>query len=81
MRARIDSAGRIAIPKPIRDELGFSPGQELELRAAHGVLEVEVPATPMRLESRRGDLVAATDRDMPDLPPELVRETLERIRR
>lgn len=81
MRTTIDSAGRIVVPKPLRDELGLSAGQELELRAADGVLEIEVPATPMRLERRRDDLVATADREMPDLPPELVRETLERIRR
>lgn len=69
------------VPKSLRDELGLSAGQELELRAADGVLEIEVPPTPMRLERRQGDLVARADREMPDLPPELVRETLERIRR
>jgi AbrB family looped-hinge helix DNA binding protein len=61
MRTTIDSAGRIVVPKPLRDELGFSAGQELELR--------------------QGDLVSTTAREMPDLPPEVVRETLERIRR
>lgn len=81
MRTTIDSAGRIVVPKSLREELGLSAGQELELRAADGVLEIEVPATPMRLERRRGDLVATADREMPDLAPELVRETLERIRR
>jgi AbrB family looped-hinge helix DNA binding protein len=81
MRTTIDSAGRIVVPKPLRDELGFSAGQELELRAADGVLEIEIPATPMRLEVRQGDLVAKADREMPELPPEVVRETLERIRR
>ncbi len=69
------------VPKRILDELGLSAGQELELRTADGVLEVEVPATAMRLECQQGELVATADREMPDLPPDLVRETLERIRR
>ncbi len=36
----IDSAGRIVVPK--REELGFRPGQKLELSAVDGRLEVEV---------------------------------------
>jgi AbrB family looped-hinge helix DNA binding protein len=81
MRTTIDSAGRIVVPKALRDELGFSAGQELDLRAGDGVLEVTVPATPMRLETKRGKLVAASDRDMPELTPDVVRDTLERTRR
>jgi AbrB family looped-hinge helix DNA binding protein len=81
MRTTIDSAGRIVVPKAMREELGLTGGQELELRAVDGGLEVEIPATPMRLVERDGDLVAATDRDMPELGPGLVRETVEQIRR
>jgi hypothetical protein len=65
----------------LRDELGFVAGQEVDLRATNGALEVEVAAAPMRLESCHGNLVATTDREIPALPPECVRETLEQIRR
>jgi AbrB family looped-hinge helix DNA binding protein len=81
MIATIDSAGRIVVPKPLREQLGFRPGQELELSAVDGRLEVEHPTTPIRLEKRAGQLVAVTDREMPTLTAEMVRETLEQIRR
>ncbi|MBA2419707.1 MAG: AbrB/MazE/SpoVT family DNA-binding domain-containing protein [Thermoleophilaceae bacterium] len=81
MRTTIDGAGRLVVPKALRDELGLAAGQELELRAVDGRLEAEVPATPMRLEERDGDLVAVTDAELPRLTPELVRETLEQTRR
>ena len=81
MRATIDGAGRLVVPKALRDELGLAAGQQLELRAVDGRLEGEVPATPMRLEERDGDLVAVTDAELPRLTPELVRETLEQTRR
>ncbi|TMK40907.1 MAG: AbrB/MazE/SpoVT family DNA-binding domain-containing protein [Actinobacteria bacterium] len=81
MRTTIDGAGRIVVPKQLRDELGFGPGQELDLSAVDGKLEVELPATEMRLEERDGDLVAVTDRHMPALTAAQVRQTLERIRR
>jgi AbrB family looped-hinge helix DNA binding protein len=81
MITTIDSAGRIVVPKRLRDELGFKPGQNLELSAVDGRLEVEHPVTPMRLEQRGGRLVAVTDREMPVLTAEMVRDTLEQVRR
>jgi bifunctional DNA-binding transcriptional regulator/antitoxin component of YhaV-PrlF toxin-antitoxin module len=35
----IDGAGRLWIPKPLRDQLGFVTGTELELAAVDGRLE------------------------------------------
>jgi AbrB family looped-hinge helix DNA binding protein len=81
MRTTIDGAGRIVIPKALRDELGLSAGQALDVRVADGGLEIEVPATPMSLAMRRGALVARVEREMPELAPATVRETLEGIRR
>jgi AbrB family looped-hinge helix DNA binding protein len=81
MVTTIDAAGRIVVPKRLREELHFKPGQELELRAVDGRLEVEHRPTPIRLEEREGQLVAVTDREMPTLTAEMVRETLEQIRR
>lgn len=81
MIATIDGAGRIVVPKRLREELGFAPGQRLELSAVDGRLEIEHPTTPIHLEERQGQLVAVADRPMPELTPELVRETLEQTRR
>jgi AbrB family looped-hinge helix DNA binding protein len=81
MVTTIDSAGRIVVPKRLRDELGFKPGQELELNAIDGRLEIEHQATPMRLERRGGRLVAVAEGEMPMLTAEMVRETLEQTRR
>ena len=44
MRATIDAAGRLVVPKPVRDELGFAAGTELELRVVDEHLEVAVPS-------------------------------------
>lgn len=81
MVTTIDSAGRIVVPKSIREALGFKAGQELELSVVGGRLEVEHPVTPMRLVKRKGRLVAVADREMPTLTSEVVRGTLEQIRR
>jgi AbrB family looped-hinge helix DNA binding protein len=81
MVTTIDSAGRIVVPKRLREELGFKPGQQLELNAMDGRLEVEHPTTRMHLEKRGGRLVAVADDPMPVLTQELVRKTLEQTRR
>lgn len=39
MTLKIDTAGRVVLPKPIRDRLGLSPGADLELReTSEGIL-------------------------------------------
>ena len=81
MRTTIDKAGRIVVPKAIRQELALYGGQELEVTARDGRLEIEVPPTPMHLEERGGLLVAVSNEPLPPLTQVLVRETLERIRR
>lgn len=81
MRTTIDRAGRLIVPKPLRDALGLSGGEELEIRACDGRLELEVPPVPMRLERRGRGLVAVTETELPPLAADDVRATLEQIRR
>jgi AbrB family looped-hinge helix DNA binding protein len=79
MRAAIDSAGRLVVPKPLREELGFAPGTELELTAVDGRLEVVVPSRVAVEEGPHG-LRFAAPMDAP-LTAEQVREITERGRR
>ena len=81
MRTTIDPAGRIVVPKALRDELGLTGGQELEIVARDGRLEVEIPPTTMHLERRGRGRGRGARRDLPALTAGQVRETLERIRR
>jgi AbrB family looped-hinge helix DNA binding protein len=81
MKTALDAAGRIVIPKALREALGLKPGQELEVRAGDGRLEIEIAATPMRLEKRGKGMVAVPQGKLPALTADEVRETLERVRR
>jgi len=81
MRTTIDSAGRIVVPKPLRDALGLKSGQALEINAADGRLEIDVLATPMELEKRGKGVVAVPNAELEILTANQVRETLERVRR
>jgi AbrB family looped-hinge helix DNA binding protein len=79
MRTTIDAAGRIVVPKALREELGFSPGVELELEAVDGRLEVAVPSRVRVERGPHGDRFAADDGDV--LTSEQVRSLIERGRR
>jgi AbrB family looped-hinge helix DNA binding protein len=48
MRTAIDAAGRVVIPKALRDSLGLAAGQPLEIAERDGRLEIVPAVTPMR---------------------------------
>ncbi len=81
MKTTLDSAGRIVVPKALRQALGLKAGQALDVRAGDGRLEIEIAPTPMKLSKRGKGVVAIPDKELPPLTAEQVRETLERVRR
>lgn len=79
MRVAIDKAGRLVIPKPIREELALSPGTVLEIEVIDSRLELSVPNTPAALvEGPHGPSLAAGGAPLDD---EQVRRVLETTRR
>lgn len=82
MRVTIDAAGRLVIPKPLRDELGVSGPAELEITARDGRLELTVPELEVTVEMDGG---LAVLRPMGETPSPLsaddVRAAVERTRR
>lgn len=79
MRATIDGAGRILIPKPLRDQLGFVTGTELELTSVDGRLEVAV-ASRVTVEQGLHGVRLTVDTDAP-LTAAQVRSITDRGRR
>jgi AbrB family looped-hinge helix DNA binding protein len=80
MRATIDGAGRLVVPKRLRDDLGFSPGQELELAAVDGRLEVTHASAETRIEYVDGRPVIRYPDDPPPFGVDEVRQVLEQVR-
>jgi AbrB family looped-hinge helix DNA binding protein len=79
MRTTIDTAGRLVVPKPLREQLGFAAGTELEVRAVDGHLEVAIPSRVSVEEGPHGvRFVAEADER---LDAGQVRDLMERGRR
>ncbi len=81
MRSAIDDAGRVVIPKELRERLGLRRGRPIEIRERDGRIEIEPATTPMSLVRRGGGPTAVPREKLPKLTDDVVRETLERIRR
>lgn len=81
METTIDRAGRIVVPRRLREELGLTGGTRVEIRIREGRLEIEAAPTPMRLVRRGKGLVATTEKPLPRLGADEVRAVLESLRR
>lgn len=81
MKTTIDRAGRLVVPKPIRDAAGIAPGAQLQIRVADGRIEIEPAPLEVKLVKRGSLTVAVPRRPVPPLTEDVVRETVERLRR
>ncbi len=80
MKATIDGAGRVVIPKTIREMAGLRPGQELRVEWRDQIVSLE-PVRPEAKLVRRGKrYVLAAPAGTPPLNEDAVRQTLEEIR-
>ena len=81
MRTTIDGAGRLVVPKALRDALGLRAGDEVSVEVRDGRLEIEPAPVAMRLEVTDDGVHAVTDVALPSLTADQVRATLEHTRR
>jgi AbrB family looped-hinge helix DNA binding protein len=77
MTVTIDRAGRIVIPKAIRDREGLVAGTELNLRVDNGKIELEALYQPARLERRHGMLVFVPPPSAPTITLDMVNQWIE----
>lgn len=80
MRTTIDRAGRVVVPKSIRDHLGLTTGGEVDVTERDGVIEIAPAATPVTVVETADGPVAVPGEPLPPLTDELTRGTLEQLR-
>ena len=81
MRTTIDGAGRIVIPKALRDEAGLKAGTEVEVVLRDGRVEIEPATVPMRVVKRGDSVVIEADIELPTLTADDVRDVMDHVRR
>jgi AbrB family looped-hinge helix DNA binding protein len=74
MKTTIDSAGRVVIPKALRQQAGLAAGQELRAEYRDGVIVIEPAPRKVRVV-REGYLLVAV------APPETGPLTNEQVKR
>jgi AbrB family looped-hinge helix DNA binding protein len=80
MITTIDAAGRIVLPKAVREGAQLSPGVPLEVRVVDGRVEIEPASARVVVEDRGGLWVAAPLEPPPVLTQDQVDATVESLR-
>ena len=77
-RLTVDKAGRIVLPKPVRDNLQLAPGDELELESLDDRITLRPVRGTAQLRKKRGVWVF---RSGEPLAATIVETTIEEVRR
>ena len=80
MHITIDAAGRLVIPKALRDAAGILPGGTVQATLRDGRIELEVLPAEVRLERHGHVWVAHPDASTPPLRSADVEATLDALR-
>jgi AbrB family looped-hinge helix DNA binding protein len=80
MIVTIDAAGRLVIPKAIREEAGLLPGEPLDVTVQDGRVEIVPAPRRIRMRERNGFRVAEAADSYEPLREDTVRSTRDRLR-
>jgi AbrB family looped-hinge helix DNA binding protein len=78
MTLTLDKAGRVVLPKPVRDELQLGPGDSLELQTSEDEIILRRPRGKARMYKKHGVWVLHGGSPM---APDVVERTTQRVRR
>ena len=76
----MDGAGRLVVPKAVREEAGILPGTPLRIACREGRIEIEPVPRNVRIVERGGFQVAEPLTKSDPLPRAVVKRTKEEIR-
>jgi len=78
MKVVVDRAGRVVLPKSIREAAGLTGGQEVEVRLVGVVIEIEPIQPVVRMRTRPGRLpVLEVEGEVEQVTDDDVRAALE----
>lgn len=77
MRTTIDAAGRVVIPKRVREAAGLQPGGELRIEYRDGKVEIEPVGQRVKWVRKGSFVVARAPRGTPPLTNAQVRKLIE----
>jgi len=80
MKTTIDRAGRVVIPKSLRDRAGLKAGMEIEIKFADGNIEISPPPPQGRLIRKDGMLLWEPGPSVPPLTTEDINEAIRMVR-
>jgi AbrB family looped-hinge helix DNA binding protein len=80
MIVTMDNAGRLVIPKAIREEAEIEPGTPLDIEVDDGVIKIEPRAREVTLVRKGRWLIARRNRQGPPLTNEDVNRVIDKIR-
>lgn len=81
MKTTIDAAGRVVIPKALRERLGLGGGREVDIEEHDGVVEIRTASRAVVVTRKDGRPVLTVDGDVPTLTDEETRDLLDETRR
>jgi len=67
--AKVDSKGRIVLPKEVRERLGITPGTEVDINEEDGKAVVEPEDTPEQIIERMERLIEKTSSERGETIP------------
>ena len=80
MNATIDKAGRLVVPKAIREAAQLEPGTQVRFRVVSGKVEIEPVPLEVTLERRGRFVVAVPSGARTTLEASVVDETIAEVR-
>jgi AbrB family looped-hinge helix DNA binding protein len=79
MTTTIDNAGRVVIPKPIREAAGLKPGLKVKIVLRDGRVEIAPQLAPVKV-LRKGSVLVASIPGAPKMSSSDVNEFIRKLR-
>lgn len=80
MKTTIDRAGRVVIPKSVRESAGLKPGVAVRIEYRDGKVEIEPVGKRVKWVRKGSFIVARAPRGTPPMTNEQVRRLIEETR-